>query len=293
MANLKYRKFLSAFTLLELIFVILIIGIMSTTILALYQQYSQAAKTKTTAQQMELLLQAASSYFIDNNCWPNADNCATNVANFNQYLNFLDATKPINPWGNNYTWQADSNGKKFQVYSGNLPSAAIAQQLNALLATGKTFANNQVLAETVMPQKAASSAEYIITAIGATAEQANASTISFNVSCPPPQGDWQFNAAALPIMIAMPDGPDPNPGFTSSAGPIPGSETFSTLTAGSPSWTTTSAPNTQTATFTVTENGYGVGDSLTDSVLQNNGIMRFVYIGWCAYSPNSKSLAIK
>jgi prepilin-type N-terminal cleavage/methylation domain-containing protein len=123
----------SGFTLIEILFVIAILGVIFAIGLAMTQKHTEQFKVEKTALQIQQLLQAAAAYYVDNACWPNAPECKTSgmnvVPDFNQYIP-VNGTK--DPWGNIYTFtEVGDHHEKFQV-SDNLlylPDDAIRQAI--------------------------------------------------------------------------------------------------------------------------------------------------------------------
>jgi prepilin-type N-terminal cleavage/methylation domain-containing protein len=58
------------FTIIELLFVVAIIGVLFALSLSTYQKRADGAKVQKAAAQMEQILQAAVIYHADHNCWP-------------------------------------------------------------------------------------------------------------------------------------------------------------------------------------------------------------------------------
>ena len=110
--NSKYH----GFTILELLLVIAILGILTTYYLSYFQQRTQDVKINRATQQIQELLQAASSFYLKYGHWRTS--CAD--ANF---IPFIPTGSTLNPWGTNkpYICQPTTSGKKFQIISIQLP----------------------------------------------------------------------------------------------------------------------------------------------------------------------------
>jgi general secretion pathway protein G len=173
----------NGFTLLELLLVILLFSIIAVAGIATYQQYSTQAKVKTTAQQMQQILQAASAYFIDYGCWPGDSTCPSNAPSFNTYI----TSSTINPWGQTYTYSVVNNTKKFQVQSGNLPNTALISQVAAFLPSA-VINGQQVLSQVAIPAKTkvvTANSRYTIMRMAQTLFfLRNKNYFNFQVTCP-------------------------------------------------------------------------------------------------------------
>lgn len=187
------------FTLLELLLVIVILGIIGSMGIALYQRSAIDVKVQKAALQMQQILQAASAYYTDNDCWPNSTTCKNNPPSFN---NYLPDGMTNNPWGQAYNWSATTLGKKFQVSSGDLPSLQTVAQLKAILpnAGNNPTNNNQVLAEIATPV-AGLQPEWIIAGIFPWPLLHDGNQGSFTFSCPK---DWTATMSVLPTSISLP-----------------------------------------------------------------------------------------
>lgn len=269
----KHKKILSGFTLLELLLVILIMGIISTATFSLYRQYSLDAKINTTAQKMQMILQAGSSYYIDRGSWP-----AANDQTFkSKYLTFSQT----NPWGNNFSWGLDPVGqKKFQVFSGTLPNVTnlvnnpLPQRVINLLPAAIIDPNNanQVLAEITIPKKIiTASSNYEIATIQTVQPQSDGATPAFSsFNCPV---GWAGTGVALPSYYA----------FDRYSSCMFGNKTFNNLAA---PVTCTQSGNTVSCSAAVTLNGryllwYTVPFSCLWTKEDSFGSIGLTFIGWC------------
>lgn len=175
-----------AFTLIELLFVIAILGVFTSTGMMFVHGNVQQVRMNKAAQQIQQLLQAGMAYHVDNACWPGqsesgAKNTDVNCKNpdlpfdSNNYIPIASvAGKPnkiLNPWGYSYYWGKVS-GNKFQVRT-NAPNEAIASQVVGMLPSAEAMAGDcvsggkcQVVAETVIPSQIAESTTVKIAAVG-------------------------------------------------------------------------------------------------------------------------------
>lgn len=184
----------TAFTLIEMLFIIVILGILLALSLSVFQQRGLNVKIDKTALQLQQLIQAANQYYADWNCWPNSTTCPGNAPDFNYYLP-LGATN--NPWGNPYQYGPDPNQTgNFLINSGDLITNQAATRVasvlpNAIINTGD---NRQVLVSTQTQNINAISFQIF-----------RAVTLSdliptfFAFQCPK---GWQGSGTAIPIAIS-------------------------------------------------------------------------------------------
>lgn len=231
----KHQKKILAYTLLELLLVILIIAVLSVLGIAYYQQQTLSSKIDKTSLQMQQILQAASAYYVDNNCWPNSsqnNNCAQCNANAPNFVSYLPAGISTNPFGsgsaNQYTYQPEPQlCRKFQVLSGALPMN-VGNRVTASLPNAGSSSNNQIMAEIATPSaQPAQQPDIIIQHIDLSdifpTSNPNPWQGSFSFNCPPgwqAHGivtlsnmtalDWEANKS-LCIMAGYWYGPGSNP----------------------------------------------------------------------------------
>ena len=133
----------SGFTLIEIMFVIAILAVVSAIGLNTYKQRTENAKLDRASLQIQQILQSGSAYYVnhvgDTEPWPNS---ITQIE-FRPYLPFGGSdTAPLNPWGHDYqTITPGSQQLRFGVTT-VLPSEKLAQRLASKLpnaeVTGKT-----------------------------------------------------------------------------------------------------------------------------------------------------------
>ncbi|MCK4870665.1 MAG: type II secretion system protein [Gammaproteobacteria bacterium] len=128
------------FSLIELIFVIAIIGVMASLGVSYYQHRAENTKLQKVAIQMQQYLQAALAYYGDNNCWP-----STKTPTFSQYLP-INATQ--DPWGGKISG-TQRNTHIFTVTDA-APNNRIAIRVAALLPNAQAN-KTTVLAEVTVP----------------------------------------------------------------------------------------------------------------------------------------------
>ena len=161
-------KTLRGLTLIELIFVIILMAALATTGLALFRLYSEDFKINRTAEQIQQLLEAASSYYVDNGCWPDPNAQCQGPNNWTKFVSSYipltipsNATKPVNPWNYPYQYQQDNDpnsvGTRYQVTT-TVPNQNIAKLIIAKLPSGAIQNSNCnastpciILSETTTP----------------------------------------------------------------------------------------------------------------------------------------------
>lgn len=108
MNNFKL-KFLG-FTLIEIIFVIAILGIIITLGISYTSKFSERAKEKTAALQIQQILQAGMSYYVDYGEWPDKGNTSIKSVFYKNYLPISKNNQGVNPLDSN-PWQSLNSGK--------------------------------------------------------------------------------------------------------------------------------------------------------------------------------------
>jgi len=122
-----------AFSLIETLLVIAIIGILVSLGLVGASEYAKQVKVRKTAFDLQQILQAGSKYYLDNADWPDGPP----PDNFKQYLPLGDLK---NPWGYDYSYS--HTDVKFQVTT-TLPDKNIAIGVENLLPNA--MRKNQVI----------------------------------------------------------------------------------------------------------------------------------------------------
>ncbi len=107
------RKILqcSGFTIIQLLFIIIIIAIITSLSLLTYQSKTEQLQIHKTAIQIQQILQAALDYYDDNSQWPQDKKLYT----FYPYIPGNWTKNPISPWGQSYTLHRDNKKQSFQV----------------------------------------------------------------------------------------------------------------------------------------------------------------------------------
>jgi prepilin-type N-terminal cleavage/methylation domain-containing protein len=83
------------FTLIELLLVIVVISVLVMFGFGTYRQYALNLKAKQVAQQMQLIMQIASSYYVRNDCWPDNITFDTTPGNPNPNYKCVDNNRNI------------------------------------------------------------------------------------------------------------------------------------------------------------------------------------------------------
>ena len=136
----------SGFTLIELIFVVAIIGFIITLGLSYMAKLAERTKEKTASLQIQQILQAAMTYYVNNKAWP-SNGRTTNAGVFANYIPAISRLK-TNPWGvNDYWWTVQTSGGKLFTVSTTVPdsntAARIASSLPNATNSGTTV-NSQI-----------------------------------------------------------------------------------------------------------------------------------------------------
>jgi prepilin-type N-terminal cleavage/methylation domain-containing protein len=144
--NIKNKN--SGFTLIELIFVVAIIGVTLTLGLSYVSKLAERTKEKTASLQIQQILQAAMTYYVQKNDWPKDGNTSKPDADFAQkYIPAISALA-TNPWGsNNYSWTHQTTEGRLFTVSTIVPDTNTAARLASLLPNAsynKTTLNSQI-----------------------------------------------------------------------------------------------------------------------------------------------------
>ena len=190
------------FTLIELLLVIVILGVLTTLALAMYQRHAANFKIQKTAAQMQALLQAAADYYADNGCWPNSlvnsSICppkqpiqynplcySENPPSFDDYIPIGISQTPWPAKTNHYWCQPEpTKGKKFQVMTDALPSQTISQQIAAQLPSTTWSGQSPFPAQAEIAQPPSAPPQYWIAKMGTTGDKKDGDNININFTCP-------------------------------------------------------------------------------------------------------------
>jgi len=204
-------KKITGFTLLESLLVVVIVAAIATFGFATFRHLSEDFKVNRTVLQIQQLLQAGSTYYVNNNCWPNANECKQPVSDFTAYIPIATAQ---NPWGNSYRYQETLDALKFQVLANGIPNLLANRIVNRLpnaIVQNCTAKNCSILAEIPIPAPAASSPEtnFLIRAINSSVvnlsgDTKHAQTWSPNFTCP---DGWIALAVPIITQISTNDNP--------------------------------------------------------------------------------------
>ncbi|MEA3314873.1 MAG: type II secretion system major pseudopilin GspG [Campylobacterota bacterium] len=109
-SNIKNRR--KAFTLMELMVVIIILGLLASFVLPSLTGKSEEAKEKITCVQMKSIGQALKMYKIDNSSYPSTEE-GLGLLVSKKY--FEDGKEPIDSWGSKYVYIL--NDEEFDLMS--------------------------------------------------------------------------------------------------------------------------------------------------------------------------------
>lgn len=148
------RQRTKAFTIIELLLVIAIIGVMASLGVTLYEKGLQKRKIEQTALQLKQLVQASMTYYAYNDKWPHEnteqqDYCKTTPTD-PFCSSYIPLYKRQDPWGGRYYWKKDPKGNLFDIYTDSYRSS-IAQRIRAKLPNATVTAAKQVLVAVPAP----------------------------------------------------------------------------------------------------------------------------------------------
>ena len=109
---LKRKKFKKAFSLMELMVVIIILGLLASFVLPSLTGKSEDAKEKIVCIQMKSIAQAVKMYKIDNSTYPTTEE-GLDLLVEKKY--FEDNKQPKDSWGNNYIYTSSED--EFEIIS--------------------------------------------------------------------------------------------------------------------------------------------------------------------------------
>jgi len=129
----------SAFTLIEILFVLIILAAMAALFLSLYPRQAETQKIGKTALEMQAILQAASTYYVDYKAWP----ASLTDKNFVTYLPYFNTSGGYleNPWGGTFKATPGADDFTFTVTADGLPSAGVGSRLAARLPNARCLSN--------------------------------------------------------------------------------------------------------------------------------------------------------
>ena len=121
--NKKTKPWMQAFTLIEIMVVVMIIGMLAAIVGVNVMQRFEQAKRKTAAAQIRNFMTALDSYRLDNNKYPTTEqglealvNQPPEAKHFPKggYLNSI----PLDPWDNEYVYFSPGlNGEPYTIES--------------------------------------------------------------------------------------------------------------------------------------------------------------------------------
>lgn len=137
----------NGFTLIEMIFVVAIIGVIIVLGMSYTSKLNERSKENMASLQIQQILQAAMTYYIQKDQWPSQGDSGSSNADADFNKNYLPARKALetNPWaikmptyGAGYAWSyTDQRNGIFKVQT-KTPSKNIAKRVVALLPNAYT-----------------------------------------------------------------------------------------------------------------------------------------------------------
>ncbi len=110
--NKNFKKLRKAFSLMELMVVIIILGLLASFVLPSLTGKGEEAKQKLTCIQMKSISQALKMYKIDNSTYPTTEEGLGHLSAKNY---FEDKKVPKDPWGNDYIYT--TTDESFEILS--------------------------------------------------------------------------------------------------------------------------------------------------------------------------------
>ena len=154
----------SGFTIIEIIFVIAIIGVAITLGLSYTSKLAERTKEKTTSLQIQQILQAAMTYYVNNNAWP-SNGRTTSAGSFANYIPAIERLK-TNPWGvNDYWWTVQTSGGRLFTVSTTVPDINTAARIASALPNA-TNSGTTVNSQITIPGQAQEVAKGYIMKVG-------------------------------------------------------------------------------------------------------------------------------
>ena len=189
---------LKAFTLIELLLVIALLGAMAAYGISFYSQKAQNERIDKAALEMQQIMQSAVLYHSDTGNWPNSSN-SNGIFEENYILS--NGKIPLNPWGNAYQYEQNPNNSGLFLISTHLPTSELAGQLAGHL----PFAHVDVVPAgyqvTMEGDMAGSNNSYIIAAMNTTSPLSSGSnTVTEKFYCP---GGWQAGMLISPYQMSV------------------------------------------------------------------------------------------
>jgi general secretion pathway protein G len=111
-----YKRNKKAFTLMELMVVIIILGLLASFVLPSLTEKSDEAKDKITCIEMKNIAQAVKMYKIDNSSYPSTSE-GLNILVEKKY--FEDGKLPKDSWGNSFIYTQSGDGFEIISFGGD------------------------------------------------------------------------------------------------------------------------------------------------------------------------------
>jgi len=111
-----YNKTKKAFTLMELMVVIIILGLLAAFVLPSLTGKSDEAKVKITCIEMKNIAQAVKMYKIDNSSYPSTSDGLNSLV---EKKYFEDGKLPKDSWGNSFVYTQGADGFEIISFGGD------------------------------------------------------------------------------------------------------------------------------------------------------------------------------
>jgi general secretion pathway protein G len=110
------------FTLIEVVIVIVILVTLASIATPMYMNYVSKANIGAAESQVQLLADAINGYRTDNKAYPPEDlgleALVENVEDLETWNGpYIEGSIPKDPWGNDYIYRLDEDGRSFEVIS--------------------------------------------------------------------------------------------------------------------------------------------------------------------------------
>jgi general secretion pathway protein G len=121
--TIRFHRTRGAFTLIELLLVMVILAILAAVVVPRFTGLSKDASIKAAMTQISNLKTSLSAYEIDNGGFPTTEQglnaLIANPGNLPNWKKYLDVDKvPLDPWGHEYIYRCPgSNGKDYDLFS--------------------------------------------------------------------------------------------------------------------------------------------------------------------------------
>lgn len=151
----RVRNTSQAFTLIELLFVIALLGVLTTAAVMVIRRHQTAQRVDRAASETMQILQAASAYYADYEKWPSATtdapSCVASTSDANAFVqSYLPNANVRSVFGLNYCWGEQSDNLFWVAL--RLPASIAGTQTSALATQIAAQLPNAVLTQTPMSE---------------------------------------------------------------------------------------------------------------------------------------------